>query len=331
MRIRIKKAGLMATVQDLGRTQFLSQGVPLCGAMDRLSAQIANLALGNDADNAVIEFTQSGAVFEVLDDMLLAFSGDGAKPITAEQILPCDRPVFLPVGTKIFLEANRAGSRTYLAVAGGWDVPEVLGSRSTYLPAAIGGLSGRRLKESDELSSIPKLSAISTFILEDLKTDRINFPDWSIAKDVLLPADKKTIRVIKGNEFGWFEDNSAAGFFSNAYTLDKNSNRMGFNLTGEPLIRSIATEMLSTAVAPGTIQVTNEGGLVLLTADCQTTGGYPRIAQVAAIDLPLCGQLKPGDVINFAEISWKEAEKLYIQQQLELKKIAAAIKFRMLC
>jgi len=106
---------------------------------------------------------------------------------------------------------------------------------------------------------------------------------------------------------------------------------MGFNLTGEPLIRSIATEMLSTAVAPGTIQVTNEGGLVLLTADCQTTGGYPRIAQVAAIDLPLCGQLKPGDVINFAEISWKEAEKLYIQQQLELKKIAAAIKFRMLC
>lgn len=318
----------MATVQDMGRSQFFAQGVPLSGAMDKLSAQIANLAVGNELDRAVIEFTQGGAAFEVLDDILIALSGDGARLKTAGQILPADRPVFVPAGTEISLESNRTGSRTYVAIAGGWDVPLVLGSRSTYLPAKIGGVQGRRLKENDTLSSIDELAAISTAILDDLRSDTIRFPHWSVARSTLLPANRKIIRVIKGPEFGWFDDHTTRSFFANQYILTKNCDRMGYRLSGEPHTRSIPTELLSTAVAPGTIQVTNDGSLVLLMADCQTTGGYPRVAQVVSVDLSLCGQLKPGDAVNFTGVSWKEAEKLYIQQQLELKKIAAAIKFR---
>ena len=130
---------------------------------------------------------------------------------------------------------------------------------------------------------------------------------------------------MRGREFTWFEASSVHEFLSKPFIVGNNSNRMGYHLLGAPLHRYQKDELLSTVVTPGTIQVTNDGSLILLMADCQTTGGYPRIAQVAAVDLPLCAQLKPGDSINFKEIGWKEAEKLYIQLEHDLNKLRLAI------
>jgi antagonist of KipI len=328
MKMRIKRAGLMATIQDLGRRSYLSQGVPVSGAMDSLSAQIANLSIGNDAHDAVIEFTQSGASFVTENDMLICLSGAGACLKTEIRRLPSHRPLFVPAGTDLYLENAGPGTRSYLAVAGGWRVPEVLGSRSTYITARLGGLDGRLLKEKDIVKSTEKFTATAMAIWDDLKGNSINYPKWSVARELFLPDDPRSIRVMRGREFNWFDKVSLGSFFSEEYVLGHNSNRMGYQLTGVPMNRLLEGELLSTAVTPGTIQVTNNGDLVLLMADCQTTGGYPRIAQVAAIDLPLCAQLKPGDAINFKEISWKEAEKLYIQHQLELRKLAVTIKQR---
>jgi len=328
MKISIKKAGLMTTVQDLGRRYYLSQGVPVSGAMDSLSATLANLSLGNNANDAVVEFTQSGASFTVAEDVLVCFCGEGASLFAGTVRLPSNRPLFIPAGADIYLEHLSVGCRSYLAVAGGWDVTEVLGSRSTYLTGRFGGLDGRCLKNKDAIRSTDKLTATTAAIRDSLKGDRINYPAWSVARDLFLPVERKTIRVVRGREFDWFSGVATHDLLSQDYILGHHSDRMGYQLQGKKLARTLEGELLSTAVTPGTIQVTNDGQLVLLMADCQTTGGYPRIAQVAAVDLPLCAQLKTGDIINFAEISWKESEKLYIQRQLDLHKLAVAIRQR---
>jgi antagonist of KipI len=321
---------MLSTIQDMGRRLYLSQAVPVSGPMDKLSALIANKALYNEDNAAVIEFTYANAEFEVESDSLIAYAGDGAILKCNDKELPAERPVFIPRGTKIRLTNNDLGSRTYLAVAGGWDVPEVLGSRSTYLTAVLGGFQGRSMKAGDVLNNTGQFSPATRDILNSLTGDSINYPDWSLARHRLLPADRKAIRVIPGREYNWFENKPIQGFLSATYTLSLRCNRMGYHLEGAAIERTVKDELLSTAVTPGTIQVTGNGSMVILMADCQTTGGYPRIAQVAAVDLPLCGQLKPGDAIYFKEISHDEAEMLYIEREKQLQRLGNAVKNRFL-
>ena len=330
MNIRILKPGLLSTMQDMGRRYFLSLGVPLSGSMDTLSARIANKAVGNNDGEAVCEFTYADAQFKAETDLLLAYAGDGAKLIAGEQKLPAGRPLFIPSGTVVELINNSAGNRTYLSIAGGWDVPEILGSKSTYITAAFGGLEGRQFRAGDILNSAEPLTDVSAKILESIKGAQINYPEWSIPRQLLLPTERKNIRVVQGPEFPWFESTSIVDFFSTPYTLSRQSNRMGYHLEGAVIRRTKTDELLSTAVTPGTIQVAGGGSMVLLMADCQTTGGYPRIAQVAAVDLPLCGQLKPGDIINFKGISRQDAEKLYLEREQQLHRLSIAVKNRYL-
>lgn len=330
MRIKIVKPGVLTTVQDLGRHLHLSQAVPVSGAMDTLSARVANIAVGNQPSAAVLEFTYANAEFKTETDVLIACSGEGSHLIVRNTIIPVNKPVFVPANTIVSLTHNALGSCTYLAVAGGWDVPDVLGSKSTCLLARIGGLDGRQLKAGDILDNNNEMESVSQSILNSLKGNPIRYPQWSIPKHRLLPADKKQIRVVPAREFNWFDGASVTGFLSEPYILSLNSNRMGYHLDGAPLTRLVNKELLSTAVAPGTIQVTGSGKMILLMADCQTTGGYPRIAQVAAVDLPLCGQLKPGDTIYFNGISRQEAEVLYMEREQQLAKIEIAVKNRFL-
>jgi antagonist of KipI len=320
----------MSTIQDRGRYQYLSQGVPVSGAMDTLSARIANKVLGNGDDTAVIEFTYADAEFIAESDLLIAYAGEGAILVAGEQNLPAGRPLAIPAGTTIKLTNNPSGSRTYLAVAGGWDVPEILGSKSTFLTAGFGGLDGRALKKGDVLKNDERLSIGTQKILKSLRNDQVSYPEWSIPRQNFLPVDRKTIRVVPGNEFGWFDDRSIAGFLSAPYTIGRQSNRMGYHLEGAVLQRIQTDELLSTAVTPGTVQVTGSGSMVLLMADCQTTGGYPRIAQVVAVDIPLCAQLKPGDAIYFKEISRREAELLYIEREQQLHQLSTAVQSKYL-
>jgi len=328
----------MSTIQDLGRHQYLSQAVPVSGAMDTLSARIANKAVGNQDNAAVIEFTYADAEFVAETDLLIAYAGEGAIFQSGQQILPPERPLFVPSGATIKLINNPSGSRTYLAVAGGWDVPEILGSKSTCLLAGFGGLEGRVLKRGDVLKNVQELTNNTQQIVhyfeeklqKNSKKYKVGYPGWSIPRQAHLPADAKTIRVVPGNEFGWFNGRSIANFLSAPYIVGRQSNRMGYHLEGAAMERLKHQELLSTAVMPGTIQVTGSGSTVLLMADCQTTGGYPRIAQVAAVDMPLCAQLKPGDAIYFKDITRGEAEMLYIEREQQLHQLTIAVQNKFL-
>ncbi|MGM9479347.1 biotin-dependent carboxyltransferase family protein [Pedobacter sp. GSP4] len=328
MEISIFKAGLLTTVQDLGRFNYRSDGVPLSGAMDLFSARLANIALNNADDLATIEFTYAAAEFIADTDILIAYAGDGATLVTNEIKLPQHRPIFLPKGSIVKLQNNNNGARTYLAVAGGWDIPNVLGSRSTYLTAGFGGYNGRALQTKDQLSNIEKHVDNTLQIYNQLKGDKVNFTKWGISTRMLSTSNRKTIRIIMGRESAWFDQKSITNLLSTPYKTGIDSNRMGINLEGQIMERNKKEELLSTAVIPGTIQVTGSGKMVLLMADCQTTGGYPRIAQVATVDLTLCAQLKPGDMIQFIEISQQASEKLYIERELEINAIKIAVNTR---
>ncbi|WP_207421051.1 biotin-dependent carboxyltransferase family protein [Desertivirga brevis] len=324
MQLKILKPGLLSTIQDLGRLQHLAEAVPVSGAMDQLSCRIANIVLGNDENAPVIEFTYHGAELYAETDLLISFSGEGAV-LHAEGInLPSDRPIFLPATTRFSLAPGQ-GCRSYLAVIGGWNVPTVLGSASTYLTAEFGGLHGRNLKENDLIVSSELFTPINRNILNRYIADKINYLNWSASKNSFLPTWRKAVRVIPGKEFTWFSAESLLGFLSEPFTVNVRSDRMAYQLEGSPITRNKPEELISTAVAPGTIQVTGDGKLMLLMADCQTTGGYPRIAQVASVDLAICAQLKPGDEVFFEDISRKEAEKLYLKQEQNFKELKASI------
>ncbi|QNL49413.1 biotin-dependent carboxyltransferase family protein [Olivibacter sp. SDN3] len=328
MKIRLIKSGMLTTIQDTGRFTHLSQGVPHSGAMDSLSARIANLAVGNTDREAVIEFTYAQASFQAETALLVAYAGDGALLKIGQQILPRERPLFIPSGAIISLKATPHGARTYLSIAGGWDIPDIMDSKSTYITASLGGFQGRALESGDILCNKELFTAVSRKILHNLSGDHLNFPHWKLSRQSFLLNKKNTVRIVPGREFTWFHGESVVDFLSKPYTLGLNSNRMGYRLKGPTLRRFVNKEILSTAVAPGTIQITGDGSTVLLMADCQTTGGYPRIAQVAAVDMPICGQLKPNDLIYFSEISRNDAEKLYIQREQQLQKVALALKYK---
>lgn len=325
MEISISKPGILSTIQDRGRTNYLAQAVPLSGALDSLSARIANIAVGNDEDFATLEYTYAAAEFKAETDILIAYAGDGAYLTADGKKLPSERPVFIPAGRVIKLTNNPTGATTYLAIAGGFDLPQVLESKSTYLLGHFGGLEGRSLKTGDRLFNPENISFSAQKIMESLQGPDVAWPSWYIPRAYFLPADRKKIRIFPAEEFTWFNSDSIISFLSKAFSVGLNSNRMGIQLSGNKISGRKMNELLSTAVCPGTIQVTGNGEMILLMADCQTTGGYPRIGQVAAVDLPLCAQLKPNDSIHFTEISRDDAEILYIEQEKALEKFKLAV------
>ncbi len=329
MSIKIIRPGIFSTIQDLGRTKFLDQAVPVSGVMDQVSAKIANFLVGNAEDAALIEIVDGNFECITQKEVLMALVSGNASFEIDHKTSPINRPIFIPKDSKIQLKNNVEGRYSYLAIAGGWDVPEILESKSTYTTAAFGGHQGRIFKKGDELVPTQNLSEQNKILIKNLKAATINWPKWSIPAHQFLSTSKKIVRVIKGREFDWFEDFSIGSFLTKPYQFTT-ANRMGYRLEGSKIIRkkSREKELLSTAVVPGTIQISGDGTLILLMADCQTTGGYPRIAKVAEVDLPVCAQLKPGQAIHFKVITLKEAEKLYLDLQSDLQKLATAIQLK---
>lgn len=325
--IQILKAGLLSTIQDQGRWGYLDVGVPICGAMDTLSAYIANLAVGNNRQAAVIEITQAYFQFFSLEPLIICFSGAGKAMVDGQEI-QMDSPVFIPEDALVELKDTGEGSRTYLAVEGGWDVPKVLGSRSTCLVGHFGGFEGRALKEGDKLNAAKYCDSqkrLQTFI--KWKNDGpVKTVGWRVAKNQFLsPSKIPVIRFIKGKEWDWFSEQTLQQFLTREFQISPQGNRIGLRIDGPKMDRKTQEELLSTAVSMGTVQVNHNGQLMVLMADAQTTGGYPRIAQIASVDLPLLAQLRPGSRFRWKEISAFEAEKLYIYWEKELTKLQTAI------
>lgn len=289
MEIKVLRSGMLSTIQDLGRPGLRAAGVPVGGAMDAFALRVANLLVGNDEDAAGLEMTRVGAELEFGEDTVVAVTGataGGPEPW---------RPHFVKAGTRIGWGQFTAGCRAYLAVAGGFDVPVVLDGRGTYLRAGWGGWHGRPLRRGDVLTVTPPDRTLTA-------------GNWHIDPRI-LPAysANPTLRVLAGAQAGEFSPQWAQSEFE----VHPHSDRMGVRLQGVPLARAVTTELDSTAVAPGTLQVPPDGQPIVLGADAQTIGGYPQLAHVISVDLPLLAQLRPADQVRFAEVTLAEAHRLY--------------------
>ncbi|NOU91844.1 5-oxoprolinase/urea amidolyase family protein [Paenibacillus sp. LMG 31456] len=334
MTIEVIKPGLFTTVQDGGRFGYRGIGVVTSGAMDRFALQAANLLVGNEPSAALLELTLTGASLEFHEDALVALCGADmdARAEGAGPPLPCWRPVLVRSGTTLRLGHTRRGARACLAVAGGIAVPAVLASRSTHARSRLGGLAGRALQPGDRLQVGPPAAAAAALAarLAAATPGALIAPAaWAIAPKARPPyAEHPVVRVTLGREAESFAGGSLQSFLSTPYRVTPQSDRMGYRLNGERLVLSEPLEMISESVTMGTVQAPPDGQPIILMADAQTTGGYPRIAQVAAVDFPILAQMRPGGTLRFQEISLDAAQVFYIQQQLELRQLAAIISLK---
>ena len=332
MGVKIIKPGLLTTIQDLGRHGHQKEGVIVSGAMDTFSLRAANMLVGNPENEACLEATLLGPTLYFEKEQVIAITGAEMSPSISGERLKMWRPVLVRAGSTLEFNQAIVGCRTYLSVAGGFDLPKVLGSRSTYLRACFGGFKGRALQSGDIIPcrGIKKgSSAMVTALQQSAIGHWFSQANWAIdPQQHSLHHECVTIRALQGLEYDMFSDNSKEFFWSDKYQVSANSDRMGYRLLGSPLSITEPKELLSSAVTFGTVQVPPQGGPIILMADHQTTGGYPRIAQVISADLPKLAQVQPGKSIRFEEISLKEAHELYLQQELSMEQLHSALRFK---
>jgi antagonist of KipI len=300
--------------------------------MDQSALRIANLLVGNDQGAAGLECTLVGPTLRFDEHVLIALAG-GDLAVTAGGVaLPLWRPIAIPAGTMVSAAAAVRGCRLYVAVAGGIDVPLVLGSRSTYVRASLGGLDGRALRRGDRLA-VGEPTELGRRILArvvgDQGRDRVIPARWGAAAS-LVPfyGAAAAIRLIEGTHTHLLTAASVEQLWTAEFRIGEQSDRMGYRFDGADLQLTSPTELLSEAVAFGTVQLPPGGSPIILMADRQTTGGYPRIGEVASVDLPLLAQVKPGDRVRFRPISLDEAQRLYLAREANLRQASAAIAVR---
>lgn len=330
MTLRVITGGLQTTVQDLGRMGQQARGIPVGGAMDRLALRLANVLVGNEDGAAALEASLIGPAIRFDEPALIALTGGDLEPSINGAAVPMWHAIALSPGAALRFGQARIGCRTYIAIAGGLDVPLVFGSRSTYLRAQFGGLEGRALRSGDVLHMrppSPQAERVAQAMPESGGAPAV--ARWSIGGS-LRPrySDDPVVRVLTGAHTGALNDDSRGRLFGATFRVSASSDRMGYRLEGASLALRAPLELLSEAVAFGTVQLPPGGDPIVLMSDRQTTGGYPRIGEVASIDLPLIAQLKPGDRLRFRDISLDEAQRLYLAQEQELAQARAAITFR---
>lgn len=305
MTITVLRPGLLMSVQDPGRHGHQHVGLCPGGAMDVVSLTIANALVGNPGDAAAIEITVLGPDLEFARDTLVALAGGDF-----EASIPGNRPVLLPAGTRLSITRNLRGARAYLAVAGGIAVEPVLGSRSTYIPGRFGGLDGRVLKRGDRIPLAESSASLSQERFASLKHKRDPSVRWSVPPPTVPDREPIVLHAIDGEHFGQFDAAMQRTFFDTVWKIGPESNRMGFRLLGPGLARSSSDEILSGPTTLGTVQVPANGVPIALMADHQTTGGYPRIAEIASADVPRLAQLGPGGTLHFARCGLDMAAEL---------------------
>lgn len=319
--IHIEQCGFLTTLQDCGRSGSLQYGISKSGTMDQYSAKLANVLVGNDECEPVMEITQSPHRFLFLKDTVAAFTGGGLQPQQNNQNIPLNQPVFIAENSIIELKQQREGFRIYIAVAGGLKADEFLNSSSTDLLIKAGGFHGKPLKKNDVVEIKQQLNHTQQQLLDVLRSNT------ELKLYNHYPAfNTKTIRVIAGAEWNYLDEDMQQQFLSGKYIISSQSNRMGYRLNGDLLKTNKPCEIISSAVTEGTVQLTSSGEMIVLMADAQTVGGYPRIAQVCAADLSLLAQKKPSDEIQFQLISLMKAEELYLEELNKLQQIKSVIK-----
>lgn len=285
------------SVQDLGRFGTRHYGIGPAGAMDRLALEAANLLLGNPKEAAVLELQMFPARFHVRADTAIALTGANCNARLDGSLLPPWWTVRVVAGQTLELEGVSSGVRGYLAIEGGIDVPMVLGSRSTSLKDAFGGIDGRPIVAGDLIRTLqpPSFSSLDPagFGIEP-PSQALPFGESDVRET--------TLRVIPAAEYPQFDEPSQANFWTTGWTVTPRSNRQGYQLAGaRPLRRTVAVEMRSHAIVSGTIQVPPSGQPIIQLADANSAGGYPKIGVVIDADLWRIAQTPPGHALRFVE------------------------------
>ncbi len=317
MSIRIHKTGILSLLQDRGRNGYRRYGVPASGCMDQHAAAVANLLAGNDRDRAVMEITLHGLQVEFMDDSLVAFAGSGSRPFIGTKPLDLHKAIWIPKNSVIDFRYHPSGCRLYMAIAGGWMADVVMNSRSCFPAAGAGGI----IAAGDLIyGGQPTQRAIR--IVEQMDTAIISMAGWGYG---VKEYATDIVRVIKGPEWDKFTSDSHHNFTHSRFTVTNASNRMGYRLSGNALQLKHHREMISTAVMMGTVQVTPDGNPLILMADAQTMGGYPRIASVIDVDFSILAQKRPADKISFSVVDPDIAESFYINNEEQLSRLEKTI------
>lgn len=321
MSLRITRQGLLDTIQDTGRYGFQYLGVNCNGAMDLFSMQLANALLGKELQSPVLElhFPSCETLFE--KETIFCISGADFSPTLNGQPVPLHHPIAVNKGALLHFDKLQYGARCYLSVVNDFRIEQWMNSYSTNLKAGSGGWQGRSLLKNDV---IPFRSDLNISKL-------LNGKDWVIlpwkASDV---TDRRNeIEFLIGSEWHWLTKDSQETFQEHWFQVTNEADRMGYRLAGQKLKTKQDEQLVSSAVNFGTVQLLPNGQLIVLMADHQTAGGYPRIAHVISAHLPLLAQKKPNDVIKFRLASLEEAEKKLLSQKKYLHQLQIACKFRM--
>ncbi|MGC4016914.1 MAG: biotin-dependent carboxyltransferase family protein [Luteolibacter sp.] len=315
--IHVARPGMLTTVQDRGRSGFQKFGVVVGGSADPFAARVANLLVGNNHAAAVIEMAFAGPALHFDQDMLVAWCGADFDATSNDRPLPKNRPVLVAKGSTIDFKGTRRGAMAWLAVAGGITVPTVLGSRSTDSGAHIGGTGGRPLVVGDSLPTGDP-SEWASGMLKMLRTSGRD-ASWSLVPESLgKPNGRGMLRIVRGPEWEWFTPSARERFTTAIYGVGKESNRMGVRLEGPAIALERPREMASSTVHHGVIQIPPSGQPIVLGADRQTLGGYPRISVVATADLGRLAQLRPGEPVRFREIPVAVAHALLVERERDL-------------
>ena len=328
MSIFVLKPGMMSTLQDRGRQGFQHLGVPVSGAMDGFSHRIANILAGNDADEATLEITLRGPRLRFEQDSLLALCGANLSATLDGNPAPEGKAVRVRAGTVMDFGAAVAGCRAYLAISGGFDVPVVMGSRSTYATARLGGLEGRALRAADVLPvGGPEPDLYPALTQQLLRSQRcFSAPRWAINQHIeKLTRVPQIVRILSGRHWDAFPASARDALTGAEFRVANDSNRMGYRLEGGPALSGGPQQILSEALTFGTIQIPPSGQPIVLMADRQTIGGYPKIAEVASVDLQLLAQLRPADRLRFELVSLAQAQALWLKREQQIVTLRAAV------
>lgn len=309
MGIRILNGGFLTTVQDMGRYGSQETGMAVSGVMDTRAAALADILVGNDENEAVLEVTMMGPIMEFTEDELIAVTGGDLGVKVDGNPLPRYEAVLIKAGQTVSFGGMYGGSRAYVAFAGGLDVPVVMGSRSTNLKAKIGGIEGRKLGAGDEIG---------------FRSPKTWLPNMA-ARKLLLPelsSREHTLRVVMGPQDDCFTEEGISTFLGSAYTISNEYDRMGCRMEGPVIAHKNGGDIITDGISFGAVQVPSHGNPIVMMADHQTTGGYTKIANVISVDLPVLAQCMPGMKIHFEKVTVDEAQALYCKEKEEFDALA---------
>lgn len=317
MSIEVIKAGMLDTFQDEGRFGYQHMGINPTGSMDLIAMRVANAIVGNDEGEAVLEMTFPASHFLFKTSAIIALTGTDFTATLNKKPLKLNAAIFVPAGSELKFTKASAGVFCYLAVRGGFQLTQWLNSNSTGLKAKAGGL-GRALKKGDVLELKSTLS-----IEGEAKISR-----WSVdVSEFYLKTNK--IRCLRGNEYDWMTATSQKSIIKDSFKITAGSDRMGYALMGSELKAKNKQQLISTVATWGTLQLLPQGSLVVLMADHQTTGGYPRVAQIISADRSALTQSSPGREIKFEFVDLSTAEDLLFLQHKTLNQIRLSCALRL--